>query len=76
VGGEGKGELVAIVWLVKFSQIRACVEAGLPDHLDQQKNASQDNYVNRPFSKVITHTWKFDYYSTDHTWGGGSTRFK
>jgi len=35
--GEGR-ELV--VWLVKFAWIRACVKAGLSDHLDQQ-NASQ-----------------------------------
>ena len=36
--GEGRGELV--VWLVKVAWIRACLKAGLSDHLDQQ-NASQ-----------------------------------
>ena len=35
VGREGRGEPV---WLVKFVWIRACVAAGLPNHLDQQIN--------------------------------------
>jgi len=33
-----RGELA--VWLVKVARIRACLKAGLSDHLDQQ-NASQ-----------------------------------
>jgi len=41
VGGEGRGELV--VWLVKFTWIRAFVKGGLPNHPDQQKCKTINN---------------------------------
>ena len=39
-GGTVHGVTELVVWVVKVAWIRACLKAGLSDHLDQQ-NASQ-----------------------------------